>query len=81
MKHFVCMNRADVFHPYEKHHSTAKDAALLAEQLGVKHLLLYHTEDKNLARAQGTLYRGGAAQFQGEIHVPEDWRARAVISV
>ena len=53
---FCLYEQADVFHPYEKHHSTAKDAALLAEQLGVKHLLLYHTEDKNLARRRELLY-------------------------
>ena len=38
------------FHPYEKSHSTAKDACQTAEKLGVKNLVLYHTEDKNLAR-------------------------------
>lgn len=69
---FCLYEQADVFHPYEKHHSTAKDAALLAEQLGVKHLLLYHTEDKNLARRR-ELYKAEARQqFQGEVHVPED---------
>ena len=36
------------FQPYEKHHSTVLDAARLAEQLGVKNLILYHTEDRTL---------------------------------
>ena len=69
---FCLYEQADVFHPYEKHHSTAKDAALLAEQLGVKHLLLYHTEDKNLARRRELYTAEARQQFQGEIHVPED---------
>ena len=69
---FCLYEQADVFHPYEKHHSTAKDAALLAEQLGVKHLLLYHTEDKNLARRRELYTAEARQQFQGEVHVPED---------
>ena len=47
---FCLYDQADVFHPYEKHHSTAKDASELAEQLGVQNLILYHTEDKNIVR-------------------------------
>ena len=69
---FCLYDQADVFHPYEKHHSTAKDAALLAEQLGVKHLLLYHTEDKNLARRKALYTAEARQQFHGEVHVPED---------
>ena len=69
---FCLYEQADVFHPYEKHHSTAKDAALLAVQLGVKHLLLYHTEDKNLARRRELYTAEARQQFQGEVHVPED---------
>ena len=69
---FCLYEQADVFHPYEKHHSTAKDAALLAEQLGVKHLLLYHTVDKNLARRRELYTAEARQQFQGEVHVPED---------
>ena len=44
----------------------------LAEQLGVKHLLLYHTEDKNLARRRELYTAEARQQFQGEVHVPED---------
>lgn len=36
------------FQPYQKHHSTVLDAARLAERLGVKNLILYHTEDRTL---------------------------------
>lgn len=69
---FCLYGQADIFSPYEKHHSTAKDAAELAEQLGVKNLLLYHTEDKNLAKRK-ELYTAEAKQyFSGEVFVPED---------
>lgn len=69
---FCLYGQADVFNPYEKHHSTAKDAAELAEQLGVANLLLYHTEDKNLAKRK-ELYTAEAKQyFSGNVFVPED---------
>ena len=42
---FCLHSQAETFKPYEKHHSTVKDACELAERLGVKNLLLYHTED------------------------------------
>ena len=62
----------DRFKPYEKHHSTVKDACELAESLGIKNLILWHTEDKNkenreqLYRAEGTPY------FTGNLFIPED---------
>ena len=62
----------DVFHPYEKHHSTAKDASELAEQLGVKNLILYHTEDKNIARRKQLYTEEGRKYFHGSLYVPED---------
>ena len=55
MKHSVWTSEADIFHPYEKHHSTVADASKLAEELHVKNLLLYHTEDKNLLLKKRTL--------------------------
>ena len=41
-------DQADIFHPYEKHHSTVKDACQLAEKLKVKNVVLYHSEDQNI---------------------------------
>ena len=61
-----------MFHPYEKHHSTAKDASELAEQLGVKNLILYHTEDKNIVRRKQLYTEEGRKYFHGSLYVPED---------
>lgn len=60
------------FKPYEKHHSTALDAGRLAAQLGVKNLLLYHTEDKTLATRKERYTAEAALQFNGKVYVPED---------
>ncbi len=69
---FCLDGQADIFHPYEKHHSTVKDACELAERLHVKNLLLYHTEDKNIDRRQ-ELYRAeGEQYFTGKLYIPED---------
>ena len=45
---FCLYSEADIYKPYEKHHSTVKDACLLAEQLKVKNLVLYHSEDQHI---------------------------------
>lgn len=69
---FCLHGQADLFHPYEKHHSTVKDAAELAESLGVKNLLLYHTEDRNIARRKERYTAEGRQYFHGNLFVPED---------
>ena len=62
----------DTFKPYEKCHSTALDAGKLAEELGVKNLVLYHTEEKTLANRKENYTREAAENFKGRIFVPDD---------
>lgn len=69
---FCLESEADIFHPYEKHHSTVADASKLAEELHVKNLLLYHTEDINLLRRKELYQNEGRKYFNGIIFVPED---------
>ena len=61
-----------VFNPYEKNHSTALDAGMLAQELGVKHLVLYHTEDTNLTTRAITYTAEAAQYYKGPIFVPAD---------
>ena len=68
---FCLYSQADIFDPYEKHHSTVKDACELAEELGVKNLLLYHTEDRTIARRK-ELYVAEGMLFSGTLWVPDD---------
>ena len=63
---------ADAFRPYEKHHSTVKDAAVLANDLGIKNLLLYHTEDKNILRRKELYTEEAQKHFNGNVFVPND---------
>ena len=62
----------DTFKPYEKCHSTALDAGKLAEELGVKNLILYHTEEKTLVNRKENYTREAAENFKGRIFVPDD---------
>lgn len=66
-KLFVCIATGKFFHLMKKHHSTALDAGRLAEALGVKHLVLYHTEDKTLAERKEAYTREASSVFTGRV--------------
>ena len=69
---FCLYTDRDTFKPYEKCHSTALDAGKLAEELGVKNLILYHTEEKTLDNRKDNYTREAAENFKGRIFVPDD---------
>lgn len=69
---FCLFSERDIFDPYEKHHSTVKDACELAEKLGIKNLLLYHTEDKNLAIRKRLYKEEGSQYYHGNLFIPDD---------
>lgn len=62
----------ELFQPYEKHHSTVKEAAELAQELRVKHLVLYHTEDQNIDRRKALYTEEARRYYSGPIYVPDD---------
>lgn len=45
---------------------------MLVEELGVKNLILYHTEEKTLANRKENYTREAAENFKGRIFVPDD---------
>ena len=45
---------------------------MLAEELGVKNLILYHAEEKTLANRKENYTREAAENFKGRIFVPDD---------
>ena len=69
---FCLYGQRDIFNPYEKHHSTVKDASELAENLGVKNLVLYHTEDKNIKKRKELYGAEGREYYHGNLFVPDD---------
>ena len=69
---FCLYGDREVFKPYEKHHSTVKEACELAQQLGIPHLVLWHTEDKHIADRKRLYTQEGSAYYTGDLHVPDD---------
>lgn len=68
-----CLYRdREIFKPYEKHHSTAFEAGILANKLQVKHLILYHTEDQHLDIRKQAYTEEARQNFAGNIFVPDD---------
>ena len=69
---FCLFGEADKFKPYEKHHSTVKEACQLAEQLKVPNLLLYHTEETHLKERKQLYTKEGKEYYSGNLYVPDD---------
>ncbi|MBR6906168.1 MAG: MBL fold metallo-hydrolase [Selenomonadaceae bacterium] len=69
---FCLYGARDVFKPYEKNHSTVKEASELATELGVKNLVLYHTEDKDMAHRKANYTEEARRYYQGNVLVPDD---------
>ena len=62
----------EIYKPYEKHHHTVRDVAILAEKAKVKNLVLVHSEDDNLENRQ-ELYRAEASKYySGNVFIPVD---------
>ncbi len=60
------------FKPYEKHHSTVKDACELAESLHIPNLVLWHTEDKDIKHRKERYSAEGKRYYFGRLYVPND---------
>lgn len=69
---FCLYSDADRFKPYEKHHSTAQDAAQLAARLNVDNLLLWHTEEATLDTRKETYTNEAKQFFSKSVYVPND---------
>nr|WP_106789264.1 MBL fold metallo-hydrolase [Massilistercora timonensis] len=62
----------EIFTPYKYHHSTVREASLLAQDCQAKNLILWHTEDATFGTRK-TRYTEEAKQFyDGNVFVPED---------
>ena len=69
---FCLYREADEFKPYEKHHSTVREACQTAEKLMIPNLILYHTEEKNLKNRKELYTEEGKAFYSGRLYVPYD---------
>ncbi len=62
----------EIFKPYEKNHSTVKEAGEMAAQLGVKNLILYHTKDQNITGRKQNYTAEAGEYYKGSVFVPDD---------
>lgn len=69
---FCLFSEREIFKPYEKHHSTVKDACTMAQQLNVKNLILMHTEDSHIRNRKKLYLDEGKQFYSGHLLVPDD---------
>ncbi|QGU94663.1 MBL fold metallo-hydrolase [Clostridium bovifaecis] len=69
---FCLYSQREIFHPYEKHHVTVKEACENAEKLNIRNLLLFHTIDNNISKRKELFIEEGKEYFSGTILVPDD---------
>lgn len=69
---FCLYGEKDKFKPYEKHHSTVREACQLAEELEIPNLVLYHTEDSHLQERKALYTEEGKQYYRGNLYVPDD---------
>jgi len=69
---FCLYSERDIFNPYEKSHSTVKDACEIASKLGIENIVLYHTVENNLKDRKELYTAEGRDYFDGNIYVPDD---------
>lgn len=62
----------EIFHPYEKHHATVRDACELAERLSVKRLVLWHSEEDTLSERPALYAAEGRRFYGGRLLIPRD---------
>lgn len=68
---FCLEEEENIFHAYEKNHSTTKSVSEVMNKLNVKNLILFHTEDTHKDRKK--LYTSEAqTYFNGKVFVPDE---------
>lgn len=69
---FCLDEEQDIFHPYEKHHSTVKSACEVMDKLDIKNLILYHTEESHSDKKKELYLKEGEKYFKNNLIIPND---------
>jgi len=73
MHEAFCLDSEEhIFHAYEKNHSTVKSVSEAMNNLNVKNLILYHTEESHGTERKGLYTEEGQKYFKGNVIVPND---------
>ena len=69
---FCLDSEENIFHAYEKHHSTTKSVGETMNKLNIKNLILYHTEDTHKDNRHDLYTKEAQTYFNGKVIVPDD---------
>lgn len=69
---FCLETESDKYKPKEKNHDTVKSASIKAENLGVKNLVLWHTQENLGADRKEKYTKEAKENFTGNVYVPND---------
>lgn len=69
---FCLDSEEQIFHAYEKNHSTALSVAKMMNELAVSNLILYHTEESHGMDRKRLYTEEAQSVFKGNIIVPND---------
>ncbi len=69
---FCLDSEEDIFHAYEKYHSTTRSVSEVMNKLEVKNLILYHTEDSHKEKRKELYTNEAQTYFNGKVIVPND---------
>lgn len=73
MHEAFCLDKEEnIFHAYEKNHSTALSASKMMNELNVRNLILYHTEESHGMDRKKLYVEEAHSVFHGNILVPDD---------
>ena len=69
---FCLDSEENIFHAYEKHHSTTRSVSEVMNKLDIKNLILYHTEDSHKEQRKELYTKEAQKYFNGNVIVPND---------
>ncbi len=69
---FCLDSEENIFHAYEKNHSTTKSVSEVMNELNVKNLILYHTEESHKEDRKELYTNEAQRSFNGRVIVPDD---------
>ena len=69
---FCLDSEESIFHAYEKNHSTTKSVSEIMNNLDIKNLILYHTEESHGIKRKELYTKEAQDYFKGNVIVPND---------
>jgi ribonuclease Z len=69
---FCLHSDIEKYDPHPINHGSVAEACDIATSLGVKNLVLYHTEDDDLPHRKERYLKEGRAYFSGNLYIPDD---------